>query len=186
MEDNRAFLPEKPKKKICQLIVIGFFCILLFAALAYGAYYGWTKFAGQGQATPAPSQNIQSFINQDGGYSFQYPNAWKAAVNQYNNSNSLFGPDADSSSGLGGVEVFENQTSVDAFLDGVEAQYLAKSNIAIDKAAGIKAQYRGTAANGMQVVLLWQGKIYNIYLNSQKTQDINLFDQLISSFKFLK
>ncbi len=130
------------------------------------------------------TQNGAQFTNPNGSYSFDYPAAWKVAINQYNNSNSLFGPSADSASGLGGVEVFPNQASISSFLGGVAAQYDSKINIAVDGIPAVRTHYKGSSISGTEVVLLKDGKIYNIYVNSEKSEDISLFDQLVSTFKF--
>ncbi len=134
----------------------------------------------------AAAQSGTQFTNPSGGYGFDYPPVWKAAINRYNNSNSLFGPDANSASGLGGVEVFPGQTSIDKFLGGVAAQYDSKINIAVDGVTAVRVHYKSSAISGTEVVLLKDGKIFNIYINSEKSEDISLFDQLVSTFKFVR
>jgi hypothetical protein len=125
-----------------------------------------------------------SFTNPSGKYSFEYPSEWQVAINQYNNNNSLFGPGANSGSGTGGVEVFGSQTSIDIFLNGVDATYTNKKDITIDGISGIYTNYQGFPLSGVQAVLLKNGKIYNIYLNSEKSEDIGLLNQILSTFKF--
>jgi hypothetical protein len=126
------------------------------------------------------------FTNPNGKYSFEYPSAWTAAINQYNNKNSLFGPGADGGSGLGGVEIFTNFSSIDKFLEGVAAQYTDKTNITVDGVSGIKTHYKGVPViGGEQIVLLKNGNIYNIYINSESDQDLKLFEQIVSTFKFI-
>ena len=97
------------------------------------------------QTTALPPTPENSFTNPSGNYSFEVPSAWNAAINRYNGKNSLFGPNADSGSGLGGVEIFSNQSSIDAFLGGVDAQYTDETNITIDGISGVKphAEYGG-------------------------------------------
>lgn len=126
---------------------------------------------------------LQTYSNDK--YSFEYPSAWNAAVNKYNNKNTLFGPNADSGSGLGGVEIFSNFSSIDNFLNGIAAQVTNKTGITVDGVSGTRANYKGASA-GEQVVLLKDGTIYNIYINSEKEQDINYFNQILSTFKFIE
>lgn len=129
------------------------------------------------------AQNL--FVNPNGKYSFEYPSAWKAAINQYNNKNSLFGPGANSATGLGGVEIFPNQSSIDNFLQSTEAQYTNKTSITVDGVSGIRAYYKGVPSSGESVFLLKDGNLYNIYIGSDDEQEINLFNQLVSTFKFI-
>jgi hypothetical protein len=139
--------------------------------------------SGAACSTQTPAAGT-SFTNPNGQYSFVCPAAWKAAINQYNADNSLYGPDASGSSGLGGVEVFPNQTSIDAFLGGIGAQYTGTTNVTVDGVSGVRTQYAGSAVSGEQVVLLKGSILYNIYINSQKSEDVELFNQVVSTFKF--
>ncbi|MGD0977258.1 MAG: hypothetical protein ABR875_03125 [Minisyncoccia bacterium] len=187
--------PVEPKKKfnlkfwIPALVVV---VIALVAIWLYGRYISQmdnnivTSMNNASQtATPRPSATPQnSFANPDGGYSFEVPAGWNVAVNKYNNKNSLFSPNADSGSGLGGVEVFGGYSSIDAFLGGVSAQYTNKTSVTIDGISGIRTQYKGSASSGEQAVLIKNGTIYNIYVNSESQQDVSLFDQILSTFKF--
>ncbi len=143
---------------------------------------GTTTFSGCAITT----QNKVQFTNSKGGYGFDYPPVWKVAINQYNNSNSLFGPNADSASGLGGVEVFPNQKSIDSFLAGVAAQYDNKITIAVDGVPGVRVHYKGTPVSGTAFVVLKDGNIFNIYINSEKGENVSLLDQLVSTFKFVR
>jgi len=136
------------------------------------------------QSTDSTTVSKNLFTNPNGKYSFELPSAWKVAINKYNNSNSLFGTNADSGSGLGGVEIFDNQVSIDKFLESVDAQYSNKVKITIDGISGIRTHYKGFPASGEQAVLLKNGKIYNIYVNSEKAEDIKLLEQIFTTFKF--
>jgi hypothetical protein len=120
-------------------------------------------------------------------YSFKYPAIWKVSVSKYNDKNSLFGPEANDRSGLGGVEVFSNFSSIENFLAGSEAEYTEKVDIVVDNLLGIKASYvAAPARGGQQIALLKDGNIYNIFINSKNENDLMLFEQLISTFKFIK
>jgi len=125
------------------------------------------------------------FTNLEGQYSFETPTIWKASVNKYNSKNSLFGPDADSGSGLGGVEVFAGFSSIDNFLGSSEAQVTQKTEITLAGVTGVRAHYQSAPTrSGEQVVLFKDGNIYNIYLNSVGEQDFQIFEQIVASFKF--
>ncbi len=155
--------------------------VVLIAAAGYSVFV-----KKQEPAQQNVSVSVQSFVNPNGKYSFEFPVAWRAAINQYNNDNSLFGPDATSTSGLGGVEIFPNEASIDAFLGGVSAKYTNKTDAIVDGVPGIRVNYEFFPINGEQVVLLKDGKIYNIYVNSDKSGDLAYFNQIVSSFKFIK
>lgn len=161
-----------------------FIILIVIFLIAAAGYFIFVKNQANSPATPAQNQIL--FVNQDGKYSFEYPSAWKTAVNQYNKNNSLFGPEASSSEGLGGVEIFPNQKSVDLFLSGVAAQYSNKTDIMMDGVQGIRIHYQSFPISGEQVTILKDNKIYNIYVGSDKSEDIDAFNQIISSFKFIK
>lgn len=135
-----------------------------------------------GQASITPPTDI--FANADGGYSFSVPDKWKVGVNVHNNKNSLFGPDGNTTTGLGGVEVFNQWTSLNAFLEAGDVQYTSKMSVTVDGTSGVRAKYIGTSGKGEQVVFVKDGKIYNIYVNSENDADIQAFDQIVLSFKF--
>jgi membrane-bound inhibitor of C-type lysozyme len=128
---------------------------------------------------------MRAFANPDGKYGFQVPGIWNVAVNNYNKNNTLFGPEANGTSGLGGIEVFPNQKSIDSFFNGTSAKYTDKNKITVDGVPGVRARYQG-AQMGEQVVLLKNGTIYNIYIASIREDDLGYFNQIISSFKFNK
>lgn len=160
-----------------------YFIVLIALAMAAAGYFIFIKNKVSVQAPPA---TIQYFVNSNGKYSFEFPNVWKATINQYNNSDSLFGSNANSASGLGGVEVFQNEKSIEDFQGGISAQYSGKMGIVIDGVTGIRAHYDAYPQSGEQAVLLKNGIIYNIYINSTKSEDLKYFDQIVSSFKFIR
>lgn len=157
---------------------------MVFWSKGYGAFVmeqGTTTYSNCIQIFP-----VNSFTNTDGGYAFEFPSIWNAAVNQYNKDNSLFGPDVTGTSGLGGVEVFKNQKSIDSFLGGVSAKYSGKADITIDGVSGVVVSYQAYPQSGEEVVLFRNGTIYNIYINSVQSDDLAYFERLVSSFKFIK
>jgi hypothetical protein len=131
--------------------------------------------------TTSTPENL--FINPNGKYKFEYPSAWKVVVNKYDNNNSLFGPNADNGSGLGGIEIVDNQVSIDKFLENIAADYTSKSTVNINGIQGVRVNHKSVAANGQSVILLQNNRIYNIYINSEIKEDIDLFEQIFSTFK---
>ncbi len=175
--------------------IIGFVLVLLIAVLAVLGIYLISKskssFSNQTPPPPPKTTDVRpgtstttttkhEFTNPTGKYGFEYPEEWKAVVHGADQKNTLFGPDADGSSGLGGVEIFEK----DSFQD-IDGEWTNKGPITIDGVNGSRMQYKGIV-NGEAVVLMDGNLIYNIYINSEKAEDIQLFDELVASFKFIK
>lgn len=133
-------------------------------------------------------QGWSSFSNSTGGYSFKYSSTWSAAVNQYNNKNSLFGVGATSQSGKGGVEVSNYTGTLEAYLNymeqNAEVKYLARENVTINGVAGIRTNHEGFPVSGYSVLLKKGDQVFNIYINSKETNDVKLFDKLVASFAF--
>jgi hypothetical protein len=131
----------------------------------------------------------QTFINSDGKYSFKYPSEWNAAVNKYNSKNSLFGPDASQESGLGGAEVNEYSGTLDEFIvymqNSADIRYSSVQSITIDGTDGKKVEYSGSASRGSAVLLKSDNEILNIYIASQDSHILKIFNSLVSSFKLL-
>ena len=135
---------------------------------------------------------VKLFTNEKGKYSFEYLSTWKAIANKNVDGNSLFGPNVSDDTffglggfGLGGVEIFKNQTSIDDWLKNVKADYSGKANIVVDGVSGIKIHHKSAVVSGEEVVLLKDGNIYNIFVNSDNAQDLTMFDSVVSSFKFI-
>ncbi|MCX6702573.1 MAG: hypothetical protein NTW60_01750 [Candidatus Wolfebacteria bacterium] len=170
--------------KIDNLTMRKLIILIVIALAAIASYFIFGKNQANSPSVPVQSQIL--FVNQDWKYSFEYPPVWKAAINEYNKNNSLFGPDASSTEGLGGVEIFPDQKSIDTFLSGVAAQYSEKTNITINGVAGIRMRYQSFPISGEQVSILKDGKIYNIYIGNDKSEDVDIFNQIVSSFKFIK
>ena len=125
----------------------------------------------------------KTFTNTNGGYNFKYPNAWNAAINQVNTTNSLFGPNASPSSGLGGIEVYKNQTSVADFQKNLSATYVFKNNVQIDGTQENLYNVSGLF-NAESVMFIKNNTLYNIYINYKSADDLNLFNQLLPTFQF--
>ncbi|MFA5359004.1 MAG: hypothetical protein WC310_04280 [Patescibacteria group bacterium] len=140
---------------------------------------------------PAPGyEGWQTFTNPTGGYSFKYPAAWKAAVNQYNAKNSLFGIDANGQAGLGGVEVSSFTGTPDEYLgymqDNVAINYLSRDNITVNGIPAIRTKYQGSPVVGNSVILKKGDEVINVYVNSATESDIDLFGKLVDSFIIVK
>ena len=131
----------------------------------------------------------KAFTNADGKYSFDIPASWNAVVNQYNSKNSLFGVNATSSSGLGGVEISNFAGTLNELLDSMEQEidvkFLTRENITINGVSGIKTQHKSSSANGYSVLLKSGNQVFNIYINSKDKNDLELFNKLVASFKLL-
>jgi hypothetical protein len=133
--------------------------------------------------TATGTANWKIFTNTTGGYNFKYPNAWNAAINQANTTNSLFGPNASPSSGLGGIELYKSQTSVAAFQKNLSATYTFKNTVQIDGTQENLYDVSGLF-NAESVMFIKNGTLYNIYINYKSADDLSLFNQLLSTFQF--
>ena len=134
-----------------------------------------------------------TFTNPDGGYSYDCFEGWKFTITKTNEprTDSLFGVDADENGGTGGVEVRDAE-SIDDFLNSPEPTITNKRKITIDGVSGIRAHYDGFPQKGEEVILFRNGKVYNIYIGVNlresgiSAKDLNFFNRVVSSFKFLK
>jgi hypothetical protein len=134
-------------------------------------------------ATATDTANWKTFTNTNGGYNFKYPTAWNAAINQVTTTNSLFGPAASPSSGLGGVELYKNQTSVADFQKNLSATYTLKNTVQINGTQENLYNVSGLF-NAESVMFVKNNTLYNIYINPKSADDLNLFNQLLSTFQF--
>ncbi len=149
--------------------------------------------ATQEKPTPEPVDEYagwKTLVNSTGGYSFNYPAEWKAAVNQYNNSNSLFGPSANSDSGLGGTEVNNYSGTLESYItyqeQNTEIKYLSTQNVTINGVKGLKTEYKGFPVSGFSVLLKNGNQIVNIYINDKTSNNVALFNKLVESFVFTR
>ncbi|MBD3329336.1 hypothetical protein GF357_02470 [Candidatus Dojkabacteria bacterium] len=147
----------------------------------------------QEKATPEPVDEYadwKTLVNSTGGYSFNYPAEWKAAVNQYHNSNSLFGPSANSGSGLGGIEVNNYPGTLESYVtyqeQNTEIKYLSTQNVTINGVKGLKTEYNGFPVSGFSVLLKNDNQIVNIYINDKTSNNVALFNKLVESFVFTR
>ncbi len=153
--------------------------------------------------TPAPTEDVNGkcingrFTNIAGGYSFDCFPEWKFAIAKTNEprTDSLFGPDATETGGMGGVGVTDRYSSIDDYLKkNSDVTLTNKRKITIDGAVGLRDHYAGFPTQGEEVVLFKDGKIYEISLRSGTTgepetanaSDINFFNRIVNSFKFIK
>ena len=133
----------------------------------------------QPEPAKVETNNYTSIV---GKYSFTYPLEWKVQPTKNSTTNVLIGPEATVSSGLGGIEVFPNQISIEKFLQD-SGRSEETSPITIDGITGIQSSYKDVI-NGRHVVFFKDSKIYNIYINSEASVDIEKFNSIIASFKF--
>ncbi|MFA6918772.1 MAG: PsbP-related protein [Patescibacteria group bacterium] len=131
-----------------------------------------------------------SFTNINGGYSFQYANDWKTFVNRYNPAGTLFGEKANAAVGLGGVEVTTFAGDLNDWLRHLEANteisFISQSFIKVDGADAVKVTLKSLAGTANSVYIRNNGKIFNVYINSNNAQDLVKFNQIVGSFKFVK
>lgn len=132
-----------------------------------------------------------TFSNPNGKYSFQYYSNWNAFVSKYNNKNSLFGPDANSGTGLGGVELSIFNGSPNEYIkyltDNAAINFTSKKDITINGLPAVEVNYTGVANQiGHGVYLKNGNQIINIYINSQDENNIKLFNKILSTFELIK
>ncbi len=145
----------------------------------------------------------QTYQNEEGGYSFKYPNEWDAATNKYNPQNALFGPGATEESGIGGVEyegvLVPGQTLsifVKKFNEGVESGSVSETETAINgNNVVISVLPKASLVDPMEaksVSFADNNEVFNVYLmyktNFDKypedRQNLAIFDQILSTLKF--
>lgn len=140
---------------------------------------------------PDPLANWQTFDNPNGNYSFKYSPSWNAIISKYNNKNSLFGPSATNSTGLGGVELVNFSGSATEYVkyltENAAINFTSKKDTTINGLSAVEVNYTGVANQiGHGVYLKNGSQIINIYINSQDQNNIEIFNKLLSTFKFVK
>jgi hypothetical protein len=95
---------------------------------------------------------------------------------------------ANEEKGLGGVEVREYAGDVDSYIGYInqnsDLDIQSQSAVTVDSLSAIRAEYLSPISGGVSVFLKKDGKIHNIYLNTNDEINIELFDSLVASFKF--
>ena len=134
-----------------------------------------------------PLVNLKTFTNKAGGYNFKYDPSWNAAISKYNNKETLFGPNANTSSGLGGVEVRDFNGSLNEYIKylekNVEIKFTSKQNITVNGLSAMQVDYTGVATQVGHGVYIQNGnQIINVYINNQDKKNIELFNKLLSTF----
>ena len=148
-----------------------------------------------GQSAPISTKN--NYANAKGRYSFTCPTNWKCLDD--NSINSIFSPSGSSENISGGVEV-QDYASLDDYMntETVASNTSSPISVVIDGVAGIERHFSGGPGAMMSlesdsVSLFKDGKVYNIYINWDNTQNSNeitdaklAFKKVIDSFKFTK
>lgn len=127
-----------------------------------------------------------SYVSSRGGYRFVYPEEWRVATNANDKTgmSALFGSTSASGAVMGGVDVTPTDlTSIEKFQESIAAEYSNKREVTVNGVPGLRSHHKG-AAEGESVMILRNGKIYSIYINSTKPEDVEKFDQIVSSFRF--
>ena len=194
-----------PKKNSLMLVAIILMVLAILAAIAYAI---GMQFLGQKSvqsnvstattipsstviptSTPDPTTDWQMYTNKLGGYTFNYPPTWNATASSVNASQSLFGPNATSATGLGGVEVIKSTATVEQYLANIVSQGVISSvsqeNITINNLPGVIIKYQGSATSGWSFYTKNGNSIYNINLNSWQDNDVSNFNLILSTFKFI-
>jgi len=146
----------------------------------------------QGGPTPDATANWKSYTNTFFNYSYKYPNDWDAITAESSELRNLgwsfFGPDPNSNGGLGGVEIFPYSKTIDEYLNENEQQaevkYLSKSGLTINGIKGVMVQYEGFPVSGYGFLFKKSGYVVNIQVGSRETKDVEVFNQILSTFKF--
>jgi len=146
----------------------------------------------QGGPTPDATANWKSYTNTFFNYSYKYPNDWDAITAESSELRNLgwsfFGPDPNSNGGLGGVEIFPYSKTIDEYLNEneqhAEVKYLSKSGLTINGIKGVMVQYEGFPVSGYGFLFKKSGYVVNIQVGSRETKDVEVFNQILSTFKF--
>jgi hypothetical protein len=179
------------------IIILAMFAVVGYFAYKYQTLSKQTTTLTQLKTSPSPTDNgvsnWKTYANSSGGYSFQYPDDWNAATNSVFPTNSLFGPNATSTSGTGGVEVNTSTKSVDGYIDELLNSTIGSDNVTsresvvINGLQGVKISAHGQGPWDSREFFTKKGSsIYNIYINlfpGWKDSDVTNFDQILTTFK---
>ncbi|MDD5547751.1 MAG: Ser-Thr-rich GPI-anchored membrane family protein [Candidatus Pacebacteria bacterium] len=184
----------KSKKKI----ILGTAIILVIAEA--GVVFNF--FNNKIQTINESDDHINStYINKEGGYSFEYPKEWNAEANKYNPKNALFGPGATNESGYGGVEFIGTLSSgqslkdfVKEFNSRVESGSVSETEAEINEQNAVisilpKASMEPTEIKSVSFEK--NGRVFNMYLMyktdfakyPEDKQRLDAFNKIISTFK---
>ncbi|MEY4731453.1 MAG: hypothetical protein RL681_399 [Candidatus Parcubacteria bacterium] len=153
-------------------------------------------------ACPDEAAGWKIYRNEEGGYSFKYPQEWNAATNNYNPKNALFGPGATGESGYGGVELSGTlvpgqslKDFVKEFNAGVEAGSVSETETTEYGRTAIvsilpKASMEPTEIKSVSFEV--GGNVFAMYLmyktdfakNPEDEQRLAVFDQMLSTLEF--
>jgi hypothetical protein len=164
-----------------------------------------SRICSKKEILPPQDQAIdwQTYQNEEGGYSFEYPKEWNAVTNKYNPKDSLFGPGATSKSGYGGVEFYGTLLlgqSLNDFVKDlnsvVEAGSTSETATTINGQAVVisimpKASTEPTETKSVSFEK--DGKVFNMYLMyktnftqyPEDKQRLIIFNQMLSTFRFI-
>lgn len=146
----------------------------------------------------------QTYQNETGGYSFQYPKEWNAATSKYDLEDALFGPGATPESGYGGVEVMGNLSAGQSIGDfvrqfnlGIEGGSVSETETTINNRKAVVSILPKAALEPIEVKSVSfenNGKVFNMYLvyktdftqHPQDRQRLDTFNQMLLTFDFLR
>ncbi len=149
---------------------------------------GWFYFLVE---TPACVNNkkMEKFSNLEGGYGFEHPSCWFTVIGTpSSDKNTIFGPEARDGFALGGVAALPHTGSLKEYIEGrgtyLGLFYIDQKKIKVDGHEAISAKDK---ASGNPIVFV-KGKddVYTIYFNSNKSDEVKLFNKLVKSFEVLE
>lgn len=187
-------VPTTPVAKKFPLATI-FISLILVLCLAIAGYFYWqnTRLKSQltTQPTPTPvastdpTANWKSYVHPTYKYEFKYPPTWSVVVSKNASANVFFGLTANPMTGVGGVEIREMGGDPQKYhnLNGedIENQQLITLPSGI---SGYKSQIVSSPKGNDFVFKNTDGLIYHIFISSAEPQDLEIFDQILSTFKF--
>lgn len=186
--------PPEPPKPINKTILI-LIVILAFVGLGVLGYWAYQSYFTSPKpitevstptpiATTDPTASWKTFTHPTNKYQFKYPSEWTTAINEKAKAGVLFGPNASSSSGIGGVEVREINIEPQDFYKLTESKVIESTPYSINGINGYKYTYSNIMVSHGFVFKNTDGLIYNIYINTDDKQNLEIFDQILSTFKF--
>ncbi|MFZ3301164.1 MAG: hypothetical protein WA152_00435 [Microgenomates group bacterium] len=136
------------------------------------------------ESTIDPTSDWKTFIHPTYKYQFKYPADWMAKVNSNAQAESLFGPNATQNSGIGGVEVRELDIEPKDFYKLTESKVISSNLLKVNDINGYRYEYQNIMKSNGFVFKHSDGLIYNVYINTEDEEQLNMFDQILSTFKF--
>lgn len=167
--------------------------ILVALVLVGGGYY----LAQRENDSVISEDSDRVYTNAVYNYEFNYPESWEAVTSKFDSGEALFGENATSESGNGGVELMGElksgqtlSTFVKEFNAGVESGSLSETPATTNGQPTIISIMSGPGNREVKSVAFLNGiKVFNVYIGyspEQKADFTAKFDKLAGTFKFTK